>query len=291
VDRRRLAWTYNGNLAPLLPDGTPNLRAFGVDDFDVVYQPIVEAATGRVFSYEALVRCRHATFTDPSALFRVAVEQQTCGHLGRVIRHVAFQRWDAGPLFVNVHPDELSSRWFVRPDDPMTLHPHPVYLEITEAGAFAHLELCKDVLHEVCERTGAFLVVDDFGAGHSDMERVLDLRPAIVKLDASLVRGIDRDKRRQSFARRLIALCTELDAEVVAECVETVEELKAVRDIGAHYVQGYLIARPSYPVPRADWPLIPSKPPIAARSGRGRSSPVLTHKAAAARRTSRRPNT
>lgn len=283
MNRNRFVWTYNGNLSPLLPDGSPNLRAFSAEDFDVVYQPIVEAATGRVFSYEALVRCRHSMFADPSTLFRSAAAQQTCGHLGRVIRHVAFQRWDAGPLFVNVHPDELSSRWFVRPDDPMTLHPHPVYLEITEAGAFAHLDLCKSVLREVCERTGAFLVVDDFGAGHSDMERVLDLGPAIVKLDASLVRGIDRDKKRQSFARRVIELCVDLDAEVVAECVETVDELKAVRDIGSHYVQGYLIARPSFPVPAAEWPLRPSRP-VAARCGRGRSSPVLVHKAAALKR-------
>jgi EAL domain-containing protein (putative c-di-GMP-specific phosphodiesterase class I) len=247
-----------------------------------VYQPIVDVHGGRFLAYEALVRCRHPLYNNPAALFRAASEQRSCGHLGRVIRQVAFARCDSKPLFVNVHPDELSSRWLVRPDDPMGFHGHDVYLEITETAAFTHFDLCMGVLKEVCNRTGAHLVVDDFGAGHSNMQRVMDLRPAIVKLDGALIRNLHRDKRRQILVKHVVDLCTDLGAKVVAECVETVEELKAARDLGAHFAQGFLLAKPDYPAPAAVWPL---------RSSRRPSSPPTRRSTAPARRSPARGRT
>jgi hypothetical protein len=104
-----------------------------------------------------------------------------------------------------------------------------VYLEITESAAFTHYDLCMSVLKDVCARAGVHLVVDDYGAGHSNLARILDLNPKIVKLDGALIRGIDKDPRRQLMVRHMVALCTDLGAKVVAECIETVEELKAVR--------------------------------------------------------------
>lgn len=252
--RRRINWTFHTRPEVALPDGSPNIRGFGPDAFDVVYQPIVDARTGEVFAHEALVRCRRPEYANPTRLFAAASEQKTCGHLGRVIRQVAFERHPDGPLFVNIHPDELSSRWLVRPDDPMSLHAHDVYLEITETAAFTHYDLCMDVLGEVCSRLGASLVVDDFGVGHSTMRRVLDLRPAVVKLDRELVSQVHRDKRRLMFVSHIIDVCRDLGAKVVAECVETPEELSALLDAGADYVQGFLLARPGFPKPPVSWP-------------------------------------
>jgi EAL domain-containing protein (putative c-di-GMP-specific phosphodiesterase class I) len=136
----------------------------------------------------------------------------------------------------------------------MGLHAHAVYLEITETAAFDHYDLCMDVLGEVSSRIGVHLVVDDFGAGHSTMDRVLALRPAVVKLDGHLVRGVHADVRRREVMTRVIRECRALGARVVAECVETEDELSAVRDAGADYVQGCLLARPSFPVPSVVWP-------------------------------------
>src|SRR5438128_26039 len=81
---------------------------------------------------------------------------------------------------------------------------------------------------------GVHLVVDDYGAGQSNLARILDLNPKIVKLDGALIRGIDKDPRRQIMVRHMVALCIDLGAKVVAECIETVEELKAVADQGVH---------------------------------------------------------
>jgi EAL domain-containing protein (putative c-di-GMP-specific phosphodiesterase class I) len=155
---------------------------------------------------------------------------------------------------VNIHPHELSSRWLVRTDDPVGFHEAGVFLEITETAAFEFFDLCRSVLREVCTRTGAHLVLDDLGAGYSNLTRFLELEPAVVKLDRLLVRGIDRDRRKRSMVRHLNALFVDLGSDVVAEGIETPEELRAVIDAGVRYGQGYLFARPGYPIPEGAWP-------------------------------------
>jgi EAL domain-containing protein (putative c-di-GMP-specific phosphodiesterase class I) len=196
-------------------------------------------------------------------LFLHAVEQNACGRLGRLIREVAFQTCGDVPLFVNLHPEELNSRWLVRPDDPLCFHAAPVYLEITESAAFTHFDLCLSVLRELCRRTGALLVVDDFGAGHSNLERVVNLEPSIVKLDLALTRGIHALPRKRAVVRHVVNLCNELGAKVVAEGIETLDELSCVRDLGVDYAQGYLLARPAAPPPKVAWPLGAAKTPAA----------------------------
>jgi EAL domain-containing protein (putative c-di-GMP-specific phosphodiesterase class I) len=79
----------------------------------------------------------------------------------------------------------------------------------------------------------------------------------VVKLDLALVRGIEKSRRQQTLVTHVVALCRDLGARVVAEGIETVEELKAVIDTGAEYGQGYLFARPAFPIPKPVWPLTP----------------------------------
>ncbi|MGC4086607.1 MAG: EAL domain-containing protein [Polyangiaceae bacterium] len=224
-------------------------------ELDVVFQPIVDLGTGWTMAFEALTRCRRPEFKNPVALFEQAQREGAVGKLGRQVREVAFARCDDAPLFVNIHPRELDEGWLVRPDDPIFFHDRPVYLEITESAAFNYFELCVSVLREIGARGGGYLVVDDLGAGYSNLKRVVDLEPKIVKLDIALVRGIEKNRRQQILVQQVVNLCRELGADVVAEGIETTEELLAVRDTGAHYGQGYLFARPGHPPPRAFWPL------------------------------------
>jgi len=235
------------------------VRRLTAEDLFVVFQPIVDIATGRVFAQEALVRCRHPDYPNPPVLFEHAAREGACGRLGRLIRDIAFNSVDDTTLFVNIHPDELTSRWLVQPDDPVGFQRRPVHLEITETTAFTHHELCMSVLKELCRRTGALLVVDDFGAGYSNLERVVALEPAIVKLDLALTRGIHKNKMKQAVVRHMVNLCKELGSRVVAEGVEELDELTCVRDCGVHYAQGYLLARPAMPAPQAVWPLESSR--------------------------------
>lgn len=232
------------------------------DDLSVVFQPIISLGHGRLFAYEALVRCASDEFRSPPQLFERAVATGCAGRLGRMIREIAIPLCSGVPLFVNVHPGELNESWLVRPDDPLFSHDDEVYVEVTESVPLTHFELCLSVLHEVRSRGGVHLVVDDLGAGYSNLKRIADLEPKVVKLDRGLIMNIDGNTRQQQLVRSVVRLCVDLGASVVAEGIETESEFHAIRDTGAHYGQGYLFARPGFPMPEINWP------PARKRSGR-----------------------
>jgi len=221
------------------------------EDLHVAFQPIVELGTGVTFAYEALVRLKAAGAT-PDMLFAHALENGYVGRLGRMIRERAMPAAPGTPLFLKLHPQELQERWLVQPDDPICMHDAAVYLEITESAPLTHFDLCAKVLREVCARTGAFLVVDDFGAGHSNLKRISDLEPHVVKIDRELIRNIDQSSRQQRLVAGVIALCVDLGARVVAEGIETSGELSALIDAGAGFGQGYFLGHPALaPCPSA----------------------------------------
>jgi hypothetical protein len=116
-------------------------------------------------------------------------------------------------------------------------------------------------LREVCSRSGAKLVVDDFGAGYSNLKRVVEIEPAVVKLDRELISGLHQNPKQRLLVTHVVELCKALGARVVAEGIETIGELKASRDCGVHYGQGYLLARPGNPLPEVSWPLGAPAPP------------------------------
>jgi len=123
----------------------------------------------------------------------------------------------------------------------------------------SHFRLCQTILSEVRDR-GIFLVVDDLGAGYSNLKYIADLHPRIVKLDRGLVAGLAHDTRMFKLVSAIVVLCQDLDAVVVAEGIETVDELRAVVDAGATYGQGYLLARPAFPPPPVAWPSVMEEP-------------------------------
>jgi EAL domain-containing protein (putative c-di-GMP-specific phosphodiesterase class I) len=251
--RGRLNWT-----ADSIPQGSlppEGVRSLADAEIGVAFQPIVDVRTGLLFAHEALVRCTREPYKSPTVLFEHAVKEGACGRLGRKIREVAFTAAGDVALFINVHPEELVARWLVRPDDPIGFHKRPVYLEITESATLSYFEVCMSVLEELRGRTNARLVVDDFGAGYSNIERLIQLAPAVVKLDLALIRDIHRERRKQIVTRHMVNLCKDLGAAVVGEGVETLDELKCIRDLGVDYAQGYLLARPANPPPGHAWPL------------------------------------
>jgi len=101
---------------------------------------------------------------------------------------------------------------------------------------------------------GVHLVVDDLGAGYSNLKYIADLHPRVVKIDRGLVDGLTINSRLFKLVSAIVKLCKDLDALVVAEGIETVSEFDAVVASGARYAQGYLLARPAFPLPDATWP-------------------------------------
>jgi EAL domain-containing protein (putative c-di-GMP-specific phosphodiesterase class I) len=251
------------------PSGRDSYFAFqglvSPNDLSVVFQPIVGLEDGKLFAYEALVRCGLSELQNPMVLFERAVQVGCAGRLGRMIREIAVPLSAGKPVFLNVHPQELHEAWIVRPDDPVFSHDHVVYLEVTESMPLTHHELCMNVLGELRSRANVELVVDDLGAGYSNLKRILDLEPKVVKLDRGLIVNIDKSLRQQRLVSGVVRLCIDLGATVVAEGIETNDEFNALRDTGAHYGQGFLFARPAYPMPSVTWP--PASGPKAATPG------------------------
>jgi EAL domain-containing protein (putative c-di-GMP-specific phosphodiesterase class I) len=232
-------------------------RFIAAGDLSVVFQPIFDAATLKIFAHEALVRCTVPEFSNPSKLFDRAAKEGCCGRLGRLIREIAVPNCAGIPLFLNLHPQELQQRWLVQPDDPMFFHDADVFLEITESVPLTHYDLCFDVLREVRSRGRFFLVVDDLGAGYSNLKRIADLEPHVVKLDRDLIQGVTKKSRQQTLVKGVVDLCVSLGAKVVAEGIETAEEFEALRETGIHFVQGFLFARPDFPPPGLDPKALP----------------------------------
>lgn len=213
-------------------------------DLFIAYQPLVDLVRKEVFAYEALVRSRAEEYPNPFVLIEAAVEQKHMGLLGRYLRKLAVDGCPSHRLFLNVHPDEFSEPWLVRPDDSVTTHGRDVYLEITESVPLSHYRHCHSVLAEMRTR-GARIAVDDLGAGYSNLKYIVDLEPEVVKLDRELIANLRLDSRLHRLVRALVELCSQLGARVVAEGIETNEELAAVIDAGVHFGQGYLLQRPN----------------------------------------------
>jgi len=218
----------------------------------VAFQPIVDLERREVFGYEALARCKSAIFKEALALIKEALAAKCMGELGRELRAMSVRSCPRTALFLNIHPSEFNEGWLVRPDDAMFFHDEPVYLEITESVPLSHYQHCHGVLKEIRGR-GISLAVDDLGAGYSNLKYIADLSPEVVKLDRQLVANLRSETRLQKLVTALVRLCGDLGAKVVAEGIETREEMRAVIDTGAHYGQGYLFARPACPAPIVDW--------------------------------------
>ena len=137
----------------------------------------------------------------------------------------------------------------------MFLYEDGVFLEITESVPLSHYQHCHGMLGEI-RRRGISLAVDDLGAGYSNLKYIADLAPEVVKLDRQLIASLRSETRLHVLVSSIVKLCDALGAKVVAEGIETVEELHAVIDAGAQYGQGFLLAMPALPAPMVDWKAI-----------------------------------
>src|SRR5688572_14232482 len=221
--------------------------------FYIAVQPIVDLRKKDIFGYEGLLRSHAPDWKNPLQVLKAAQDEGCLGELGRACRDMTTRACPQHNVFLNLHPNEFDEGFLVRPDDPIFSHDRDVYLEITESVPLSHFRLCHTILKEIRGKSGIFLAVDDLGAGYSNLKYIADLAPEVVKIDRDLVAGMVKHSRAHKLVKSLVRLCAELGAKVVAEGIETLDELHAVMDTGAHYAQGYLIARPAYPPPPITW--------------------------------------
>ncbi|WP_051613721.1 EAL domain-containing protein [Rhodococcus sp. UNC23MFCrub1.1] len=213
-----------------------------------VFQPVVEAADLRVVGYEALARFPTGT-PGPEQWFASATQHALAGALEGAALLRALDHADALPpelfLAVNLSPAALTA-------DPTLIEPlrhaarhRRIVLEVSEHSTVTEVENALGLLDDL-RAAGVVLALDDVCAGHSGLRQVITVRPDIVKLDAFVTRDIDTDPFRSAITAATITLAGQFDMTVVVEGIETDAELRTVRELGAHLLQG---CHPGQPAP------------------------------------------
>jgi EAL domain-containing protein (putative c-di-GMP-specific phosphodiesterase class I) len=231
-------------------DGEQRIQGI-VDDPDalsVVLQPIIDLSTDRVFGFEALARFDVSPYRSPDQWFREAHEHDLGIELellavSRAIAHLPVLSEDVS-LTINAGPETVMSRRFV--DLLLGAPRRGVVLELTEHTRFDDYPGLLAALR-VLRREGIGLAIDDTGNGYSSLSHILKLAPDFIKLDRDLVSGIDVDPVRRVLAASLVMFANDTGAKLIAEGVETRDELDALRDLGVDYAQGYFLGRPAAP--------------------------------------------
>ena len=123
--------------------------------------------------------------------------------------------------------------------------PRRLTFEIVETEAIADTPHLLRIIREYHSQ-GFQIALDDFGTGYSGLSRLAELKPDIVKLDRALVKDCDRDQTRLAIVSAIISLGAEIGIKVVVEGVERIEEVRALRSVGARFMQGFYFARPGF---------------------------------------------
>ncbi len=209
-------------------------------------QPIVDLQTGTVLAHEALLRGEPGTaWESPHALFEKAT---ALGHrvtLEAIARDLSLRRLKDLPptqkLFMNI--DALS------PDIPalpghLEVDPRRVVLEISEQQPVLTNALLLEQV-EGWRSAGHAIALDDYGAGYMGIGALLTLRPDVLKLDRVIIANLDQDSQRQIIVRHMVGMCQELGITLLAEGIETPQELVVVRELGVQVGQGFLLGKPA----------------------------------------------
>lgn len=218
-----------------------------------VYQPIASLQNGAIFAYEALSRITlpncHLNIDE---LFEIAIKSQKLWELDSLCRAKALKGACEKParmkLFLNVEPNIIYDPEFVSGFTQeklldLGLNSEDIIFEITEKTLVISPGVFTEAISHY-QNQGFKVAIDDFGLGYSGLARVCSFSPDYLKIDMSIVRGIDKDKKKRSVVSSVVRLCRELGIEVIAEGIETKEELATLIELDVDYGQGNFLGRP-----------------------------------------------
>ncbi|MEM1413715.1 MAG: EAL domain-containing protein [Myxococcota bacterium] len=238
---------------PDLKNLGPLLQALQGEGLRPVFQSLHDLPSGRPCGYEALTWSKDAD-RFPFAIMQTAERVAQSLELSRVMRDLSLAAAARLPaegelLFLNVHPEETAK---LEVELPRIVEAVPAgrraVLEIHETAIVEEAEAIRrlrDALHD----HGALMAYDDVGAGRSRLREIADCPPDIVKLDRSMISGIDTSAARQQLVEALVTASHALGTRIVAEGVETEAELIVCGELGIDIAQGFFLARPAPPPP------------------------------------------
>ncbi|MFW5717880.1 MAG: bifunctional diguanylate cyclase/phosphodiesterase [Spirochaetota bacterium] len=218
-------------------------------------QPIVDLFNGEIFGFEMLARGQ-PPFENPSHLFAYAEEHGIAAEVELACRAAALERiaslepeLQKKHFFINISPNLLAD-----PDqnDDLTVSSLAEYginhnrlvLEITETTSIDDYDVFEKSIRR-CSEQGFRIALDDFGSGHSGLITLIAVAPDFLKVDREIVRDIDTSPYKQHLVRSILSFSQSVGGKVIAEGLETWDELRTVARLGVRYGQGYVLARPN----------------------------------------------
>lgn len=218
-----------------------------LDSLWLAYQPIVNAADRTLYGYEALLRSGEPALPGPLAILDAASKLGRLYELARKIRARAAEEFQSASasamLLVNLHPRDLVDESLFDTSAPLSAIASRVVLEITERASLDEVADLSDRVARL-RSMGFQIAVDDLGAGYSGLSSFAQLEPEIVKLDMTLVRDVHQSRTKSKLIRSIAAVCRELEIRLVAEGIESQEELDVLISLGCDLLQGYFLAKP-----------------------------------------------
>jgi len=229
------------------------------EELTPLYQPIVHLDSGDIFGFEALTRGPRGTpLESPTTLFSVADEVDLTFELDRACFRSclrgAIGLEPVHRLFVNLLPLSFYDANFIESEvghllESAALTPANVVFEITEQLAIENFNSFRRALARYTAM-GFGVAIDDVGTRHSNLESVMALRPHLIKVSDVLTRGVARSTVKREMLQSLGRIAEAIDAVVVAEGIETPDDLVVLHDLGVRYGQGFFLSRPGPPFPR-----------------------------------------
>jgi diguanylate cyclase (GGDEF)-like protein/PAS domain S-box-containing protein len=243
-------------------------QALDRQEFIVHYQPIFKLNTRTLAGFEALVRWQHPErgLVYPNDFISVAEDSGLISRLGKTVLHQAchqLNQWqaqypDAQHLTVSVN---ISSQQFRQPDfiqqldevlEATNLNGSCLKLEITESMLIEDLDTVSQLLMQIKQRH-IQLSIDDFGTGYSSLSYLHRLPINTLKIDRSFVTQMNADLESQAIVRAIVSLVHTLEMDVIAEGIETREQLEHLHALTCEFGQGYFFSKPIAPILVNDW--------------------------------------
>jgi diguanylate cyclase (GGDEF)-like protein len=232
-------------------------KALERDELALVYQPKVDLSSGRVVGLEALARwlTRSGTIIGPDQFIPVAEETGLIVPIGRWVARAACTQWiawrDAGlnppPVAINLSPRQFSDARLIDDIDVILketgMDPAHLQLEVTESAAMENPVRSFEMLDALRQR-GLHVYIDDFGTGHSNLGQLKRMPIDALKIDKSFVDDVLTDSDDAEIATAIIRLAHALKLRVVAEGVETFEQVAFLKQNGCDEIQGYVVSKP-----------------------------------------------
>lgn len=219
---------------------------------EYAFQPIVSAKTGQIFAYEALMRSQLEDLRSPLDIIKLATADSRLYEIERITFFKALEsfannkeKFKDAKLFINSIPNHsLSNEDSQKFEQLYGEHLDRLVIELLENEKSNGENISKK--RNLIEKWNAQLAIDDFGSGYNNEAVLLAITPDFVKIDMGIVRGIDKDINRQQISRNLISYASQRKIKIIAEGVETREELEKLIEFGVDYIQGYYFSKPEF---------------------------------------------